>query len=298
MLFTNTYPKAQATFFEGIMKNVRYHYLKRKNYNVHKRHFNVLFYPDYPKTGSTVARTLRALNINITNNPKEGYDSVFFWLDETEIKDPVKILSPLNLASKAFNQNCTDISKSTVDRIFEDIFNYSIKVNPLTFEGKCLEKCDENALGVMDEIMCPITTPKEGYVYQKIIDNTVNEDYIADMRVIIFGEDIPFIIDKWIPKAKRYKKKGKTSLDYKYHRKNTNDLLSLEEQKNIIKMAKTMGLDCGEMDILRDKIDGKIYIIDVNKTPTMLISRFNEKEQVQVYKDLKHYFRKNYLDTN
>lgn len=297
MLFTNTYPKAQATFFEGILKNIRYHYLKRKNYKVNKRHFNVLFYPDYPKTGSTVARTLRAMNINITNNPKEGYDIVFFWLDKTEIESPERILAPLGLKSKAFNQNCTDISKSTVDNIFEDIFGYSIKVNPTTFEGKCLEKCDENALGQMGEITCPISNPKEGYVYQKIIDNTVNEDYIADMRVIIFGDDIPFIIDKWIPRAKRYKQNGKTTLDYKYHRKNTDDLLSKEEQANIIKMAKIMGLDCGEMDILRDKTDGKIYIIDVNKTPTMLISRFNEQEQTQVYSELTHYFKKNYLKT-
>lgn len=296
MLFTNTYPKAQATFFEGIMKNIRYHYLKRKNFKVNKKDINVLFYPDYPKTGSTVARTLRAMNINITNNPKEGYDTVFFWLDTTEIDNPGKILAPLNLKSKAFNQNCTDISKSTVDRIFEDVFNYSIKIDPTKFEGTCLEKCDENALGVMDEIVCPISTPKAGYVYQKIIDNSVNSDYIADMRVIIFGGDIPFIIDKWIPRAKRYKKKGKTNLDYKYHRKNTNDLLSKEEQSNIIKLAKIMGLDCGEMDILRDKTDGKIYIIDVNKTPTMLISRFNDEEQNQVYKDLKYYFKKNYLD--
>ncbi len=295
MLFLNTYPKDRVSFLEGIYKNLRYQFYKYQNYKVHGRHMNALFYPEYPKSGSTAARTLRSMNINITNNPAEGYDFVFFWIDETETVNVDKILQPLNLNYKAFNQDCLDISKTKVDKVFEEVFGYSITVDPLKHEGRCVQKCDENALGEIDEVECPLPAAKPGFVYQKIIDNTVNEDYIADLRVLIFGTDIPFIIDKWIPKVRRYKKPTSTTLDYKYHRKATKDVLSKEEQANVIEMAKRMGLDYGEMDILRDNKDGKIYIVDVNKTPTMTIKRFTEQEQKIVYADLQHYFKKNFI---
>ncbi len=296
MLFLNTYPKERVSFFEAIFKNLRYQYYKYQNFKVHGRHINALFYPEYPKSGSTAARTLRAMNINITNNPSEGYDLVFFWKDETETTEVDKILAPLNINFKAFNQDCLDISKKKVDRVFEEVFGYGITVDPLTYNGRCIQKCDENALGEIDEIQCPISAPKPGFVYQKIIDNEVNEDYIADLRILIFGGDIPFIIDKWIPKVRRYKKPTKTNLEYKYHRKDTSEVLSKEEQVKVIEMAKKMGLDYGEMDILRDNNDGKIYIVDVNRTPTMTIKRFSEEEQKKVYTDLKHYFTKNFMD--
>ncbi len=296
MLFLNTYPKDRASFFEAIFKNIRYQFYKYKNYKVHGQHINALFYPEYPKTGSTAARTLRSMNINITNNPSEGYDLVFFWKDETTTFDAREILSPLNIGFKAFNEDCVDISKNKVDQVFEEVFGYDITVDPLTFNGSCVQKCDENALGEIDEIECPISEIKPGFVYQKVIDNTVNDDYIADMRVIICGTDIPFIIDKWIPKVKRYKKAKQTDLPYLYHRKDSSEMLSNEEQENVIKMAQKMGLDYGEMDILRDKNDGKIYIVDVNKTPTMTIARFTDEEQKKVYNDLQFYFRKNFMN--
>ncbi|MGB1296181.1 MAG: hypothetical protein ACPG6V_11945 [Flavobacteriales bacterium] len=295
MFFTNTYPRKQATALEGLLKNVRYYYLKKKNYKINNRHANVLFYPDYPKTGATLARTVRAMNMNITNNPKEGFDLVFFWKDETVVNDSKEILKAANLNENAFNSDCFDIGKKIVDETFEKIFGYSITIDPMTYSGRCLMKCNENALGEIDEIDCPVEKIDPDFVYQKIIDNTVNENYIADMRVLIFGEDIPFIIDKWIPKANQYKKKGESKFSPKYHLKNTNDLLSQEEQKLVIKMAKKMGLDCGEMDILRDKEDGKIYIVDVNKTPTMLVSRFSEEEQTMVYEKLTHFFKTNFM---
>ncbi len=296
MLSINTYPKDRVSAFEAFLKNIRYQYYKYKNHKVHGRHITALFYPEYPKSGSTAARTLRALNVNITNNPKEGYDLVFFWKDETETIQVDKILKPLNLGYKAFNQNCLDISKTTVDKVFGEVFGYSITVDPLTYQGVCVQKCDENALGEIDEILCPIPKAKPGFVYQKVIDNNVNNDYIADMRVLIFGTDIPFIIDKWIPKVRRYKKAVKTDLEYKYSRKDTNELLSADEQEKVIEMAQRMGLDYGEMDILRDNNDGQIYIVDVNKTPTMTISRFSEEELEKVYADLKYYFKKNFMN--
>ena len=44
------------------------------------------------------------------------------------------------------------------------------------------------------------------------------------------------------------------------------DLLSNKERAQLKQFAAAMGLDWGGMDVLRNKNDGKIYVVDVNKT--------------------------------
>ena len=35
----------------------------------------------------------------------------------------------------------------------------------------------------------------------------------------------------------------------------------------MLRFARALGIDYGELDILRDRDDGRIYIVDVNNTP-------------------------------
>ena len=44
------------------------------------------------------------------------------------------------------------------------------------------------------------------------------------------------------------------------------DVFSSEELERIRAFTQAMGLDVGGMDILRDREDGRLYIVDVNKT--------------------------------
>ncbi|MGB0999445.1 MAG: hypothetical protein ACPG4W_02990 [Flavobacteriales bacterium] len=294
MFLINSYPKKRVSKLEAFFKDLRYRIRRFRNRKINGKNLAVLCYPEYPKSGCTVSQAIRALNLNVTNNPNEEHQSIFIWEDETEVYNTEKYIQKFGQSKPLFNVHCTDISKEKVDREFERIFDYGIQVNPLKYSGLCVEKCNENAGGIINEIQCPIQEKKPDFVYQKVIDNAVNSDYIADMRVLIFGSDIPFVIDKWIPKVTRYKKKVDTDLPVKYHYKKAQELLSAEEQKQILKLAKRMGLDCGEMDVLRDASDGKIYVVDVNKTPTMKISRFSEAEQVLVLNDLRHYFSKHF----
>jgi hypothetical protein len=59
----------------------------------------------------------------------------------------------------------------------------------------------------------------------------------------------------------------------------TNDLLTAEEQKTILAFAKGMGADWCELDILRNKTNGLIYIVDLNKTPYGPPAELAEKEK-------------------
>ena len=43
-------------------------------------------------------------------------------------------------------------------------------------------------------------------------------------------------------------------------------VLSIDEQEKVLAFSKQMGLDFGGLDVLRNREDGRIYIVDVNKT--------------------------------
>src|SRR3954454_7156229 len=50
-------------------------------------------------------------------------------------------------------------------------------------------------------------------------------------------------------------------------RRSTSHVFTPEEVRQILAFARAMGVDYGEFDILRDRSDGRIYVVDVNKTP-------------------------------
>jgi hypothetical protein len=47
------------------------------------------------------------------------------------------------------------------------------------------------------------------------------------------------------------------------------DLLSPDEITKLIAFCSQSGLDYGEIDVLRYRSDGRIYVVDVNNTPTI-----------------------------
>jgi glutathione synthase/RimK-type ligase-like ATP-grasp enzyme len=46
----------------------------------------------------------------------------------------------------------------------------------------------------------------------------------------------------------------------------TDDVLSAAEQRQLSRFTRAMRLDWGGLDVLRDRRDGRIYVVDVNKT--------------------------------
>jgi hypothetical protein len=98
-------------------------------------------------------------------------------------------------------------------------------------------------------------------IYQIILDNTVNAEEVVDMRVPVYGSHIPLVYQKYKRMNVRYTNEvHRTTL----HR--PDELLSANEQDQIIAFTKMMGADWCELDVLRHRADGKIYIVDLNKT--------------------------------
>jgi hypothetical protein len=122
-------------------------------------------------------------------------------------------------------------------------------------------KSEENAKHDGRILSGPLSNRQPGVVYQRLVDNREG-DHLAWLRPLIFGGRILLIYHKSHPLNDRF------TFDAPPRTRLADpDVFSHEEKDAILELAARIGLDYGEMDVLRDT-DGAIYVVDVNKTPT------------------------------
>jgi hypothetical protein len=161
----------------------------------------------------------------------------------------------------ALNGDCTDISKSVVDRAMDRAFGYRAGIDPRTYKGAAVRKSEENTAhdGVLVE--CPLK-PEPAYVYQRLIDNRVSADReVVDLRLVKVGDTFPVGYRKYRGANIRFVNFN-THVDLFDPRAEFSD----DELRRLAEATNAMRLDVGEIDVLRDR-DGTPYLIDVNKTP-------------------------------
>jgi hypothetical protein len=180
-------------------------------------------------------------------------DVAFYFEDVT--CGPAPVVSGMT----CINQACTDVSKSHVAAIFAQVFGYDLSIDPETWTGLAVEKGELNGAHDGRTVRCP-TPALPGKTYQKLIDNR-DGDFVDDLRTpCVDGEPVVVYI-KRRPLAERF---ANTNSRVTLHRPDS--LFSPAEVAQIKAFNGAMGLDWGGLDILRDKADGRIYIVDVNKT--------------------------------
>ena len=184
-------------------------------------------------------------------------DAIFYFEDKT-IAAPPKL--PDEYAAKSFNFDCNDISKSHVGKVFEKVFGYNLAVVPETYVGPIAVKSEKNGAHDGYEAIAPV--PREpDMVYQRLIDNTVDGKWAEDLRCPIIGGNVHLVFVKRRPLKSRFANTNASVV-----MRAPEELLSTDERAKLKDFAKAMGLDWGGMDVLRDKQDGRIYVVDVNKT--------------------------------
>lgn len=230
-------------------------YKSRKRLNKH-----VLLYPGFPSCGFVLYKVLRILGCRLYNSYDKECDLAIDWRLYT-LRSKNDALKKIAKNRVVINEKCLDISKQRVDFIFRKIFGYSSFIDPLTYDGSCVVKSDCNATHDGRIIRCPIKTKDDTKVYQKVINNQIDDQYVLDVRVPIIGKNIPFVYFKYRLITKRFTDIQKATI------KETKDIFSEEEIANIYYFCQEIGLDYGELDVLKDNPDGKIYIIDANTTP-------------------------------
>ncbi len=295
MLIINKYHKRPfpKILLENIRYWIRYYKLYYKNNKVIK---TAVFYPQYPSKRSVLYKIFGILNYNRTNNPNTQFDIVINWQDTT-FQKKYNILNELKNKYKVINYHCTDISKKYVDKIHRKIFGYNTTIDPKTYRGKAVKKSDYNAQHDGHIIECPVKTIDKDFIYQKLIDNKFDNTMVEDIRTPIFNGYIPLVYLKYKPLDKRFG----SFLTGHYAIKDTSirqpeEVYTKDEISHINNFSKAIGLDYGELDILRDRQDGKIYIIDVNNTPTGP-SHLSKAVKEKVLNTLSETFKKAFLES-
>jgi hypothetical protein len=172
------------------------------------------------------------------------------WLDATT-NDPVP---------GAINGDCIDISKSRVDAAMRQVFGYGAEIDPTTHEGICVRKSEENHAHDGRIVQCP-TEPEPGYVYQRLIDTQVGHE-AEDLRVVKLGSRVPLVYRFRRDLADRFLDTDNSAVAIDPVAAFTD-----EELARLVATSDVIGLDVGELDVLRDNADGRIYVVDINKTP-------------------------------
>jgi hypothetical protein len=166
---------------------------------------------------------------------------------------------PVPAAAVALNFACLDISKSRVATVFEAVFGYPLAVDPRCYEGVAVEKGEINSMHDGRLLRCP-TTPRDGYVYQRLVDTSDGKD-IQDLRTPCVDGQPVLVWDK-----RRRASQVFSVHNRKVRLRRPTEVFSTSEIEAIGKFCRAFGLDWGGLDILRDRVDGRIYIVDVNKT--------------------------------
>lgn len=162
-------------------------------------------------------------------------------------------------ALPCINGSCTDVSKSRVARVFEEVFGYALLIDPETHIGLAVEKSELNGAHDGRVIECP-SARRIGRVYQRLVE-TGDCDFVEDLRTPCVGGKPITVFVKRRPKTHRF-----ANYNTSVRLAEPGMLFSAAELIQIKAFAREMKLDWGGLDILRDRASGRIYIVDVNKT--------------------------------
>ena len=246
----------------------------------HEPRARISFFPRKPHVYYAIWPVCQLADIRIVDNPTEA-DLHFYFEDREFLTAPR--LAPSN--RPALNIGCFDIRKSVVARTFEETFGYSLSIDPSNYRGRAVEKSESNGKHDGRIIDCPVAQPARDRVYQRLVDNTFDGREFIDIRTPVVGGKIPFVYLKRRTEDLRFSNEN--------HRVDLVDagaMLSGEEQQRIAAFARAMSLDFGGLDVLRDRSDGRIYIVDANKTDMGPPTALSGPSKMRAMRGLAHAF--------
>ena len=182
----------------------------------------------------------------------------FKWSPWSEYTIPDDVRRQLK-ALKIINDTHFSCDKENVARCFAAAFGYDLSVNPETTTGPMVKKSLRNAAHDGVIVNGPVAA-QEGFSYAVLVDNEV-DDLVEDVRLPIIGRTIPFAYLKYRPVLSRFSNKNSYS-----GMVGCASVLSADEQANVLEFARLIGLEFGEVDALRDRASGRLYIVDANNT--------------------------------
>ncbi len=222
----------------------------------HKRP-KIAFAPDQPRPWYLIWPVLHVAGARIVKDSEDA-DIIMQFDDSTESSTPTTIGHSKH--AKTVNFECTDISKSRVAEAFERAAGYGLGVDPETYSGMIVDKSEINAAHDGRIIAGPIPRV-EGRAYQRLVDNEIPGGLVEDLRTCTVNGEPSLVFIKRRPLSRRF-----LNENTEVFIKNPQDVFSKDELDVIRAFTKEIKLDWGGVDVLRDANDGRIFIVDANKT--------------------------------
>lgn len=211
------------------------------------------FAPDQPRPWYLIRGAAMWAGFDVAASPAKATAAIYF--DDSTTGAPA-----LPATARQLNFGCTDISKGHVARVFEEVFGYPLALDPQTAYGEIVEKPETNGVHGGRIVTAPLPA-RPGFAYQRVVDTRDGDGCCNDLRTPCVGGR-PVVV--WL---KTKTPEGRFSINNrKAILRDPAEVFSPKELSDICRFTARMGLDWGGLDILRDVGDGRIYIVDVNKT--------------------------------
>jgi hypothetical protein len=211
------------------------------------------FFPERPLPRAQLAGMLALLGVRIGTDLRGGPQIAWqrgTWLRPGDAD---------RLQPYAINRACTDVSKGRVDALWASICGYSIAVDPLTTAGPIVVKGEENAAHDWYLADGPLRRREPGKVYERLIDATADDLFIQS-RPIIMRDRVPFVYAVHFPRQ-HWRAQAET------FPAQATDFYSATEVGQMLAFCAALGLEYGELDVLRENGTGRLFVIDANPTP-------------------------------
>jgi hypothetical protein len=167
----------------------------------------------------------------------------------------------LKRGARLINFACSDVSKSRTTTAFEAAFGYALAIDPTTHAGPAVEKSEINGAHDGRIVQCP-AHKLPGRAYQRLVDNRgADASMVDDLRTCLVAGRPQCVFIKRRPLQKRFQNTNSEVLF-----RMPDEVFSADEMERIGAFARVLGLDWGAIDALRDRGDGRLYIVDANKT--------------------------------
>ena len=250
---------------------------------------SILVYPHYPSRGSTLYKICKKADFLITNKPSTKHKLAIYWEYLTYREEYGFLEARKKEGMTVLNLYSRDISKKFVDKAFTRAFGYSSFVDPLKHTGKMVQKSDINAVHDGKIIEGPLDEAQEGVVYQKALNNQLDEKAVLDLRLPIIEGVVGFTYLKYREISARFE-----SYSDRTEVKPSTEVFSEEEIHLLNKFCKEIHLDFGELDIIRNQDDGKVYVLDVNNTPQGPPQHMQAADKKECMQKLSKLFKSSY----
>ena len=220
--------------------------------------FTVAFAPDRARPWYLIWPVIHAAGGRIVDDPARA-DILFQFEDSTVSHTPAP--SP-DIRARQVNFTATDVSKTRIGAAFEQAFGYPLTLDPATHVGPAVEKSELNGAHDGRIVTCP-TPARAGRVYQRVVDNrcAARPGLVEDMRTPTVAGRPPLVFLKRRRLGERFANANSEVVMVR-----PEDVYSPVELKNISTFCGILGLDWGGLDVLRDASEGRLYIVDANKT--------------------------------